>query len=79
MAGGGGAWLVPSGSPSPVRITKQPNLGNLVTLPEPNIVPKMVVSNRNLLFQWSSFRGELLVAGRVKTHSHMHFGRIFPH
>ena len=34
------------------------------TLPETNSWPlKMVVSNRNLLFQRSIFRGELLVSG----------------
>ena len=38
----------------------------LFTLPETNISPiKMVVFNRNLLFQGSIFRGELLVSGRV--------------
>ena len=36
-----------------------------ITLPETNIAMKMVVSNRNLLFQGSIFRGELLVSGRV--------------
>ncbi len=36
------------------------------TLPETNSSPlKMIVSNRNILFQWSIFRGELLVSGRV--------------
>ena len=38
----------------------------IITLPETNSSPlKMVVSNRNLLFQGSIFRGELLVSGRV--------------
>ena len=36
------------------------------TLPKTNSSPlEMVVSNRNLLFQGSIFRGELLVSGRV--------------
>ena len=39
-----------------------------ITLPKTNSSPmKMVVSNRNLLFQGSIFRGELLVSGRVLT------------
>ncbi len=38
---------------------------NQYTLPKTNISPKMVVSNRNLLFQGSIFRGKLLVSGRV--------------
>ena len=42
-------------------------LFHLFTLPETNSSPlKMVVSNTNLLFQWSIFRGELLVSGRVQ-------------
>ena len=37
------------------------------TLPETNSLPlKIVVSNRNILLQWSIFKGELLVSGRVK-------------
>ena len=36
------------------------------TLPKTNSSPlKMVVSNRNLLFQGSIFMGEMLVSGRV--------------
>ena len=38
----------------------------LFTLPKTNGSPlKMMVSNRNILFQGSIFRGELLVSGRV--------------
>ena len=41
---------------------------NPITLPETNSSHlKMVVSNRNLLFQRSIFRCELLVLGRVYT------------
>ena len=54
---------------------------NWIALPETNIAPKMVVSNRNLLFQGSIFRGELLVSGRVlgnsKSISRMNVSRAF--
>ena len=46
-------------------LSKQKSFDN-ITLPETNSSHlKMVVSNRNLLFQQSIFRGELLVSGRV--------------
>ena len=44
----------------------------MLTLPETNSSHlKMVVSNRNLLFQQSIFRGELLVSGRVGGFAHV--------
>ena len=57
---------IPIASPRWPKGKPVKHMENHGTLPKTNSSPlKMLVSNRNLLFQGSIFRGELLVSGRV--------------